>query len=1308
MIFVLLVFCTASMAQSDDAQRFTTEWQPALQPALLAWRRGETDEALRLARLAAAADPADPAIRNEARAIEAMAALRAPARDARRDGRVLSSALELAYPAALERPEFQLAYGQAATADSETMLAIDVLEEAYENFRARGDDSRAIEALAALARAWGRHGEWEITPIDFVRERPATTEQADQLRLGWIEQTLERARALTVAPTGADPVRLELARFHLAGERKVLAEEHLALLVGRDEWSTTHETAAALLSELMVDCGRLKAAVAIDRRLAQCSSATGRAAQGRLAQLLRPSVSVVVAPDGLKVRTRNVHELEIELRKLDLVAWLTERQGRLIESQLPESGSVLFRQRLTPAAPDPQQPNETHVSDVALTESSGQAAVLIARWKLPSGKTQRQKQLLTLSDTRGTALLGRTRALVWLDRLANGRGYFWMRGSFVPTRFDVREGQARFDLPPERRVLVDHHWVCVVDTDAGQVVLQGESVPPSDDGPQRALVVATPPMPVRGAPVDVTGLLLDARGTPWSTDEPVDVEVTFSDAADKHRRTVRTTASAVGLFSASLQLDETLDAQPLRVNVAAAGRVLETLPRQVRVHPDDRTGEPLLIGLRAPTRLSLGQEEVPLTIMGWYPWGTPVADRMADVTARTFIPATTQTPRVRYYRGLSEHGHTDQRGVSTLEAHLRPHTQPLAVGLWSTVTGWAGSSAVDFRAYLTNGAEHTAWLLVEPGSPRVGEGARFQVGWFDTRQRILADPPTVRIFRGDKPVATLTARQGVNGYATEYWRPTEPGHYRATAEIPSLTGASLFTERAFEVAGDGSPRPLAPIERTAHWHSNEKTLQLTIDDTNRERIVCVLHDDPFQLQRLPARRGSADQRIPDIPETPASVLLFENGAPAEILPVEQHESVSVGALQIAAPAERVAPGAAVAVTIRSTDPRLTHVLLRLVDANDQGFHTWLTPIDAEARRRPGASFVWADHRGNSATLTTDVVLPAPLADAVTGPAPWWTASAPFEAGVARTVVPLPVHPSVYRLHAVAVGPGGIMATGNALIDANTGLEVMVDAPAMMHVGDRVQLSISLRNPTRDPIDFAIAFPDQAALDLGAPTALLDRGRVNRSLRKKETIAAGEIVSLIVPVEAIARGVATFDVRMTVSGVEQQVAQPIVVADPLPPAVAPSISVERSYYRARRTDRERARPTGGVYVSEHWEVDTQPVTEFASGETIFVRETVHFRRPVDAIAWVQTMPANTFALAVPKSLKREAIAIGILERRERDRLRYRLGRIAPGRYQHSYLMVATRPGSAQMPQPTVTVGTEVVPVATFESTPLIVR
>jgi len=1058
--------------------------------------------------------------------------MRMPARNDRLDGRARLAQLAREDPTLLARPECRLACGIAQLALEETASAIHELDAAAKGFAERQQPERLAETYAALAQAWSRHNEWEVSLEQLGVQRPRSPDEARAVRRAQIAKL--RARVAALLPDDADAaarIDLVLAENLIdAGDKVAEGLEILERLAGSAALTPAGVQACFALGQRCEQQGDWVAALRLYRR-AQAAGLgeLSRRAEQRVKAISRPQLLVDVpaaTPAGRPVRVglrvRNLDSVQFELRRVDLGDWLASCQGRFAEGRLPVSGSVVFTREIVTRAATPYEWWTSAAPAEPLTCAAGPGAyVAVAQGVDADGRPLVTKKLVLVSDLHAVTLVGRRHALIWASASEpvaeslydNLSARFWMHGSFVPTRPRFAGGVARLALPAEARLLRNKRWVCLVQAGEHLALCCGRLPAASyAEAPAVALVADSPD--ARPAQVlRLFGLLLPARGSAASPEAGQALRLDVVNPLEKLRHTARAEVSPTGAFSVELPIVEDSAGERLTVIVRRGNQVLENVRGRFGFDVWPADAPRFTVTCHLPARLEPGVAELAGEIHAAYPWGTPLADAKVYYTARAVrLPsADSQTEPVASLP-VSGHGRLDAQGrwaFSIPVSLFEMPPGPLAVGVWASVVGWDQRQAPGFAEALVSPVSPSApvhlWLSHDPPEPRAGELVRFRLAWFDPENRASGQRPTLELRHAGATVARLRLYSTVGGLESESWCPNAPGSYEVLATLPMEVGEPLHVYRSIEVYGSGAAIGVVTpgVECQAEYARREQRwgIQVSLSGkVGQPLLVFAEAGDPLAASTIPELDGSAELFLPieGRPFADARVFVatvaadgFQVLTSAAVEPAEEEAL----ALTLEPASDQVSPGAVVSVDVvcprgaGAAPPAM--LLARLIDAAGTGYVEWVPgPVREGTAREIGGLTVTSStaktsggdaRRYRDPGQTGDDEGPAPqsatpgdrlspeLAAALFEGTTLWADSRPIEADRTRLEVPIPAWPGRYRLIVLARSPSGVLATDALMLDAREGIRVLADVAEVFTIGDRSVFAVTLENPRSAPV-----------------------------------------------------------------------------------------------------------------------------------------------------------------------------------------------------------------------------------------------
>lgn len=1273
----------------------------------------------------------DPRIRREAAALSALLLLRSPERLDRLDGRARLAQVSIDDPALPLRPECRLALGVAALALNESGLALDHLDAAARGFALLQQPARRAEALAELGSAWLRHNEWEQTPARLGVAAPADPQAAAALR---------RAQAAAVraqlAELGDYPETL--ARLDLRRAEELLADtaahaDGIALLeqiAARPSLTRSVAEATLALADRHEQNDRPDDALTLYDRLAGTTygdlsvkaDERRRAIREPRCLIEAPARAAPGQPVAIKLRTRNLTQADLEVRQVDLPRWLRERQGRLIESNLPSSGSLLFSRDLDPRAGTPHAWWDSAAAGEALAfEGAAGACAILVRASDDQGRQYSYRKLVVVSDLSALALAGPTRGMVSCDpadEQTEFTAWFWMFGSFVPREFKWRGPIGRFELPPDARVMQERRWVLLVQRGDALAVCQGRLEGAAADPPARLAVAltASPRAARSGETLTLAGLLLQSAPAAWP---PIQIEL--SDALNHKLVELPVEVSPAGAFSASAPVLPEYTGKHLRVLVRSAGRVIENIRGRLVVRVASENDSPLEVVPQSPTRITPAVgAEIPIAIQALYPWGTPAAHAKTTFTAHGLRLPSAADWTFGYSNPLSHWSQTDAAGRFTYHlesSRLQLTGAPLLCGVWTNVFASDRRVAATAAEILIGDSDTHAWLELTPPQPLVGEPLHLALGWCDPTNAwdLLATRLQLRGPAGER--VDLPLFGGPAGLITEPWTPPTAGAWRAVATLRRWDGAGPETvvDRPFEVTPP-APSAAGAIALSAMHQQRDGVTGVAVRiqagaaaQASPPLLVVTGAGEPLALAPSRAGLGPHEVFIPlpdELPSDASVLLLAAQGFGARTLATAPliERGPALLTLQLDPPLLTPSPDGTAVVRVRLSgegDLDGASVIARLIDAGAERQTVW-TPGPAgsdenSAATEPG----WNDAAAElAAAARRPVDLPLRDAAVLYSGTTLWATTAVLADGAATITTPVPPAAGRYRLLLLARTRDGRSASAAALIDAREQIQALLCVPTLMLVGDRGVGSIRLRAGAQGRrVQLALTLGDGLALESargpdGAPVDLTRPLEIELRPRQELTLR------LQLEAARAVRGVARAE--LSGAGLLRSASQDYAVlapdgtdpgAAPQPRADAPPIQLTRTLLRVtQRSTADAPPPEPGdiptvTTPNETW-VRTllSPGDVLAPGDLVLVREEFRLARPFTELEWRQIVPANCFSVITRPE---EAASAGVVSRRTLHSITWSAANAPAGERVHEYVITAVRPGVASLPPPQIT-------------------
>jgi len=1022
-----------------------------------------------------------------------------------------------------------------------------------------------------------------------------------------------------------------------------------------------------------------------------------------------------------------VTRIDLEVRRLDLVRWLNERQGRLDEATLPESGALVAARTFTVEAPDPFQrwrpPADAPESRLTLAPGT---YVLTATATTRDGRRIVRRRLLIASALRAAVFVGRQHALLWVvgSGGSEARARFWMRGTIVPSEVTFDGDIARFALPPEARLLRDGRWVCVVEA-GGQAAVCAGSLPETARAasPPPSVALLSAPTRLRpGQTLQVFGLIPEVgfrRPTPAG---PRSVELQLLDSADTVRGRLRAALRPDGSFFGWFRIGRDLAGEGLRVVARLDGRVLPNLrvPSRAVIGPSEPPN--FSVRITAPQRLDCEAAVLRAEVVARTTWGAPLADaRLTAVLRAVALPQGNPPQRTVAASPQDFVDALDSSGRWRLEVPLKgldlPADRPIAARLDVEVSGWDGRTVAAHHELLIGPEPAAVWVESASWSVSAGQPVVLRVGWFDP-QGLAAGPPTLEVRREGSVVRRLALYGMPDGLHSEPWVPSQPGQFDLVATLPLMGSRRVEAQATMQVtAASGAPGDAnLTVRAVRRRDSDTTTVEVRLGPRTTAPLLVLLEDgdpldarsiEPFESQRLV--RFRMDHGLPET----TRVLVARFAGPrlevGETAPVR--ESVTPLGVRVAGGDPR--PGETVRVEVETSSPAptlLTDTLLvaRLIKAArgagvpwvpSEGFwplHERTTRLAVAATTAQGVS--WPPHA--TANLDRDAIRTL-----FEGRTVWLEDRWPLRDATSLRV-PLPHEPEKYELLVALRDRQGTLAAGRLTLDTREAIVADLDVPGTLRLGDRVVAGVRIANPTPVPQSLHVLLKADATLHP------VDARSGDRSFAPR-----GDSTQVEVPLEVPARAEAFVSLRAEAARTGLgllccEVRRAGVLLDritrryrvrPVAESAATEPAGSSSRLRVRRAvyvlepapDAEgRVGREGRDVVAALDDPDrilrlqrsrVAPGERVQPGQILLVEEQFTLDTSLNNVTWEQALPANARTLrGTPRALRR----IGFVTDKRVGRLVFVADHLEAGRYVHEYVVVPVRPGACLLPLPTV--------------------
>ncbi len=1338
MVLTSVALCSTPVAAQHAGRLPPEPWPAELGAAFELYYADEFLEVQRLCQQLGSATR-DPRLRREATALAAMATMRLPGRSNRIDGRARLAQLAEADASLLTRPECQLAYGIAQTSLSATATALYHLNQATKTFAARKQTDRLAETLVALAEAWARHGEWELTVPEMDVPRPENRAEADRVRAERISELRQRAAELPGRETDVARIELILARHLLSTEDGVAdGSAMLEALAGRAEVTKTTARACLTLAEHYEAAGRWADASALYARVrtADLGELSHQARQRRRA-IQRPQLILDVPGQvsigqrvEVKLAARNLAAVTLEVRRVDLAGWLEQRHGRLAPGTLPTTGALVAVRDLTPRIATEHDWWHAEMLDEPLTfEAPVGAVVVLAHATDDAGNAVVTKRLVLAGDLQAAVFIGGRHAAIWATRggqhatAADQTEYearFWMHGSFVPTKPRFIDGTTVFPLPPEARMLRDKRWVCLVRAD-DEITLCHGTLPITSDLRRKpaVILVGGPPEARVGEQIHVFGRLLGGSFDATAGQPTQTVELTLLDALDNALDTTTLAVSNAGTFFTRLPITATMANKTLRVAARLDGQTLENVFSALNVRVARADATPLRLSCNLPPWAPPTADTIAGQIEAAYPWGTPASAVYAGTRIQAMrLPTMDPKHAPLYSQAFGRNLRLNSEGkcdyTQPLSAFDLPDG-PLAIGLWTEAAGWDGRRCQGSAEMLIGPEPIHLWLRGETDSPRVGEPFHISVNWFDPTGRAAGPRPTLAVWRDGAPLADLQLLPAVSGLRSETWRPTAPGSHELVASLPRIDGKPLTTRDTIQVAArdESDPPDLSPLRCEARFvlRDNRPHVHVRLDGQRRQPLLLLLEaGGPLAARQLPLLDGPTDVFIPLPDRFPAEtrlVLATLAQSGIQIVSVMDVRPADDDALTLSlAGTSHAAPGETIelaATCQRGQKPVHDAILTaRLVDVLNSGGVPWQPGKGrSDLMLLPGGiqfvSSATVDSSTDADVIIETRELSPQLARAFFGNPTLWIDSQAAGNEPTSFTVPLPTKPGLYRLVIAAQTPDGAFAYETLDLDTRHGLQLAADVPEQLTLGDRGTAVLTITNATLTSVQARVFFDGGPGLHM---EEWLARGQNIQSAQSDNknslqlTLAPAGTAVLRARVEAAQPGsaVAAFIVE-TEQGERRATAPYRIHAVHAAPddALREPVVIRRRLFLLEKDEgpQEDAFEETGLPRDRQpqWiRIEIEPGEYIAPGRSVLVQEEFSLARPLTRVRWEQRLPGNCHTHTGDWS---DFQQIGAQRELWLDSLTYGSARLTADQRQiHEYVIVPVRPGACRFPPPTV--------------------
>lgn len=1336
-ICVALLGALGSPFGRADNEPFVRPWAPAVAPALAAYQAGDLQETHTLCQRILSGG-ADETTRFDAALLDALCLLREPTRAGRVEGRGRLAQLAQQDPTLQDEAESNLALGVALRGLSETSEALERIDVAVQAFEKAQKTPRLLAALLELARTWTAHTEWPMTPPRFGVGQPVGAAEQERVRRAQIEQL--RARAAALPGSRATEEQVDLALGQMLLDRPESQAEGHALLekLAHAPLTEVGAQAAWTLAQWHDARGEVAAALALYRRVeAEGVGKLQRDAAERVVRLTWPEVTLQVPPQAppeapvtIGLQARGVARVTVEVRRVDVRAWLGSQRTRGNEMSLPLTGSVLLARtfEVPNASATETWDAAQHGGDTLAVRGPVGAYIVAARATAADGRVVESRKLLFLSGLTACAAAGQERLALWATTAPAGQApqaSLWMQPSFVPTRATLEAGATTLAWPNEARLARDRRWYLLVEAGEHLALLRGELVAGVAAAPE-ALLLAGPAQVEVGDRLYVAGRLHGA-----AQGERLTLEL--RDVTDKLLEQKEVDVGAGGALAGTFDIAPSYLGQPLQVRARLGERVVRNLGARMTTEVIGAQRRRLQVTVDAPPWLAFDERDARVAVRVNVPWGRPPVRAPLEYTIEALALPDGMGRPIAVGR-LAGEARLDGAGTAVLLVSAEPRIYgltegPLALRVSARVSAYAGAwrGAEAANILVAQNRPH-AWLACEPTDPVPGQPVQFGLGWFDAEGIVAADSPTIAVVRGQDVVARLSMGLGSGGLRTLPWVPEGAGSYTARATMPLVGAPPLIVERAVNVGPKVAEDADAGVWCTAQWDDAQLThATARVHGRLSAGWVALLvnANEPVAAFRGAALDGETEVVLsPGGSAAPGAQVLI-------VAPTAAHPCVAAARVE-APPAplpftlvtegDEVWPGTTTAARIVADEaPPGTIVALTLVPALATG---WLAEPDAPGVGpvdEPGLALVAAGGAlGHMGMLEGGLESWSQTLRAEGQPI--WLDTVVLGNEPARVAIPVPREPGLYRLLGVARTPSGATRTAAALLDARRGVRLLLDVPPTWTIGDRGEVVATLTNAGQQAASVTLKATVGAGLHV-------DGWRVNdapqRDAAQMLHLEPGQTQRVYAQVEAVRVGAG--QVRLEV---QQPDGQPKVVerayaiegTETVPESTPVRVTRTLVAWRRRDAGHEaviepvpvaavqeaiRRHEAGGgmvgqddhaghAHAADDWEPRIwQAGQPLVPGEFLELSDRIELAEPLIGVAWRQRVP---FVLQRPvERVPVELPQIGELERAADDELRYRVPPRQPGVYEHRCLMAVVRPGACVLPWPELQRGAKRVDV-----------
>jgi hypothetical protein len=1280
----------------------------------------------------------DPRIRREAEVVSALCLLMRPVRGDITAGRSIIAQTSQIDPMILNAPAVEYALARGHIALAETTAGLTKLIALEKRFAATPDDPRLAAILTAQAEAWVVHNEWESTPAPGIT--PDTPAEMFAFRLHQLNALAEKTKSLNQPEPASDAVEWSLVRVLRDApdepNRMQGAARWQALAEKPPTSSTLIEARFALIDSLLADKQWSRARQLLEPLSKLSDLDVAARADERLAELSKPHLEVQapaltrpLESSEVTFQARNLDQVTLTIRALNLADWLTQQQGRVELDKLPVTGSLQAENTFEkPATASEDGWTALDSSAMRLPGSTGHF-VLRALGKLAQNEMDFRgemdlRSLHQVSALDASLTTGRRRATLWMPDLQPGQSgqlSFWMHGSFVPTRIPITQPVTTFDLPGEAQVFRDKRWAALVEIGSDSLLLQGHlPLTGSQDGLDQMLITGSPQDPRVGEVFHLAGRLISAGPI-----DPSPLTVRFVTSTSHLSHSIKVTPAANGVFSADWTLPVELAGQPVRVLVQRDRTAIPPAGNPYIFRPQPIQQAPLLLYYLSNPYVTTVEGALDAWQAARYPWDSDAetAQLQTEASLDIFIlPSQQHGPWSFAVGPYGVHGHSahahgaetqllrpeptfpDEHPLAAIEpthveadlASIGLTTGPLGIQYSVIGYGWDERSQRITESVMLGDANWQAWLApAEAGPLQVGKPLRLRLNWFDPAGETQLIDQQVLITSAGETVAELPIHAHRGAFETEPWSPLLEGTYVARVTVSRGVDNPVEVSLEFRVARQTDTDARQQINVSARLDDWETppVVRIELDRPATESLLAILLDQDLRA----AQSFKPDQRSISIPIDPQQLT------PRAVVILEE---TTEGLVEIGrTPLRQAAADRPRVVLDVSREPQLPGGQLPVsISVSDPG--TVLVQITSREGRK-----VSADRNGPSGVIDHPVIAArsasggiktsAELRQAEPHPdllAPWneqspdWHRLIELESD-AEFPLPLPQQPGIYDVQAhLMTGAGWVASTSRPLtIDAP--LDVGIDIPDRMLSGDRIALAVHLRNRTAEAQRGKLTLWSESGLKLEGSPVL-----------EFELAPEGEQIARFAA-EAATPGLTTLGVDIQVGELSWRHSRTATV---LKPDVSvdlrlAQVSVERQILMLQEDMSKNDTNFPGIPTSRWSEVHIPPDAAIPLGTRLLIRDKVSPRNPLRGLTWQQQLGGN---ICTVENDYTELSGPGDKSQRTMDRIWAQIERIAEPTVIET-IVVTTRPGVSTLPPPRFEQRDGYVPVCQLTE-PLLIR